>query len=833
MRKVYFPVCLILLVIAFGSVEADVPQMVNYQGRLTDSGGEPLDTTVSMTFSIYDVGEGGAAIWSETHSVVEVVEGLFCVILGSAGSPLPDSIFSGEERYLGVTVGDDAELIPRTRLVSAGYAHRVASIDGARAGSLSGVFEIGPGTGKDGRLGDAALVVRGDNADSVVISPVDDITIYSTNDNGDETALMTSTSKGAAMYVTATDVAKGTLRTIEINPGDSIALAATESNGDQVILITADPRGGAILVTATDVAKGTSRRVEIVPRDSIVLRATEANDDEVVLMTANSAGGAMRVSATDVAKATAGSVTIDPAADVALLAQSAAGDSLVNISTDSSSGHIALVTSSGRALRRVDIGQDGIYFFDNTRADTTMIIHADGSITGKGQLAMGQENGALADWSNVLGYDNDATGDSSVVSGGYSNVASGRTSTVSGGYANTATGNQSTVSGGFINDASGFAATISGGTGNTAFGNDAAVGGGNQNYAAGQSSTVAGGMRDSALGEYSVVCGGRENSVDTAYGFVGGGYANKAFRHYCVVVGGNQNTVNGHFNSLVGGDKNYCAGDYTGWNSMIGGEYDTCTGHHNVLCGGDENYISSSWNVLCGGAENRIDASQYNFIGGGHENTIGENAGSSVILGGSAHALNSGFSTILGGIHDTLGTSAGYSMVFGAGVYLNTGNRVAFFRGSSLGKLGINRDDNSGGISYPIHVGTSTSNGNGAYLSAGGTWTNGSSRSFKENFQPLDGGNLLEKIEQVPVESWNYRDTEERHIGPVAEDFVSAFDVGTTLDDGSRDNKYLSTMDVAGVALAAVKELMKKNQNLEEQVRLLEARLAELESQKR
>jgi hypothetical protein len=42
----------------------------------------------------------------------------------------------------------------------------------------------------------------------------------------------------------------------------------------------------------------------------------------------------------------------------------------------------------------------------------------------------------------------------------------------------------------------------------------------------------------------------------------------------------------------------------------------------------------------------------------------------------------------------------------------------------------------------------------------------------------------LAKIAALPVESWNYKNTTERHIGPVAEDFVAAFDVGTVKNDG-------------------------------------------------
>ena len=56
---------------------------------------------------------------------------------------------------------------------------------------------------------------------------------------------------------------------------------------------------------------------------------------------------------------------------------------------------------------------------------------------------------------------------------------------------------------------------------------------------------------------------------------------------------------------------------------------------------------------------------------------------------------------------------------------------------------------------------------------------------------------------------WNYKtqDRAVRHIGPTAQDFKAAFDVGES-DTG------ISSVDADGVALAAIKGL---NQKLEEQ----------------
>ena len=57
---------------------------------------------------------------------------------------------------------------------------------------------------------------------------------------------------------------------------------------------------------------------------------------------------------------------------------------------------------------------------------------------------------------------------------------------------------------------------------------------------------------------------------------------------------------------------------------------------------------------------------------------------------------------------------------------------------------------------------------------------------------------------------------------------MAAFDVGTLREDGTRDNKHISHGDVAGVALAAIQELHKRNDNLTARNQRLESQMAEL-----
>jgi hypothetical protein len=132
MKNSYGPTTLLislLLLALVTSVTAAVPQLINYQGRLTNSIGAPLDTTVALIFQIYADSNGVTSLWDETHPSVTITDGLFQVLLGSV-SPIAQNVFTGEKRWLGVRLsgGSATTLIP---IVSAAYAYRSNASDTA------------------------------------------------------------------------------------------------------------------------------------------------------------------------------------------------------------------------------------------------------------------------------------------------------------------------------------------------------------------------------------------------------------------------------------------------------------------------------------------------------------------------------------------------------------------------------------------------------------------------------------------------------------------------------------------------------------------------------
>ena len=165
------PIPLSGLVVAVAAVllsvaVADVPHLINYQGRATDADGQPLNGPCSIKFKIYGSESGTDSLWSSGFQTVTVVNGLFAYELGSHGE-VPASVFeSGDPRWLGVTVGTDTELEPRTQLLSVPYAYHAESADTA-AYALAG-----PGAG--GAWIDAGTRVYPANpGDSVGIGTID------------------------------------------------------------------------------------------------------------------------------------------------------------------------------------------------------------------------------------------------------------------------------------------------------------------------------------------------------------------------------------------------------------------------------------------------------------------------------------------------------------------------------------------------------------------------------------------------------------------------------------------------------------------------------------
>lgn len=115
--------CILATVLGSVPLHAAVPNTISYQGLLTDGAGTPVaDGPYDLTLTLYSVPSGGGALWSETQNAVPVVRGIFSINLGSVSVlTLPFD----QPYWLGVSIGADPELVPRTPLTSSPYALNV------------------------------------------------------------------------------------------------------------------------------------------------------------------------------------------------------------------------------------------------------------------------------------------------------------------------------------------------------------------------------------------------------------------------------------------------------------------------------------------------------------------------------------------------------------------------------------------------------------------------------------------------------------------------------------------------------------------------------------
>ena len=343
------------------------------------------------------------------------------------------------------------------------------------------------------------------------------------------------------------------------------------------------------------------------------------------------------------------------------------------------------------------------------------------------------------------------------------------------GSPNMASGTFSTVGGGISNTASVSFSTIGGGNSNTAEGGISTVGGGSGNMASGLRSTVGGGSGGTASGSWSTVGGGVSNTGSAVGSTVGGGEGNTASGSFSTVGGGTGSTAGGDDSTVAGGAGN-TAGEIR--STVGGGNNNHASGDYATVGGGQDNIASLPYTTIPGGLSNRA-AGAYSFAAGrrGRSNCVG------CFTWADSQDFN--FSTVVRDRFNVRSTG-GFRIVTGI--------------------------DGSGSAT------------SGMLLDAGsGSWSSFSDRESKDNLQSVDAQLVLEKLSEVPIATWNYKaqSSDIRHIGPMAQDFYAAFGVG-------EQERYISTVDADGVALAAIQGLYELLQEKDREMEELRRELADV-----
>jgi len=160
-------------------------------------------------------------------------------------------------------------------------------------------------------------------------------------------------------------------------------------------------------------------------------------------------------------------------------------------------------------------------------------------------------------------------------------------------------------------------------------------------------------------------------------------------------------------------------------------------------------------------------------------------------------------------IHEQNSSVAGLMITQSSGdtgyIMHNRANRLTIGAGSQ-DRITIDRDGNVGfGVSRPEHPLQMAS---GAHVTAGGVWTNISSREKKENITSLQVDAATAALMALQPVVFNYRnETGEDYVGFIAEDVPELVAVS------NRD--ALSTMDIVAVLTRVVQEQQNKIKELE------------------
>jgi hypothetical protein len=256
------------------------------------------------------------------------------------------------------------------------------------------------------------------------------------------------------------------------------------------------------------------------------------------------------------------------------------------------------------------------------------------------------------------------------------------------------------------------------------------------------------------------------------------GYNTRATQDYAVAFG---------FSSSASNEGSFAAGNL----AVASGLYSFAVGHNPTASGDFSVAIGRGANATHEGAlalgYHPTASGDYGVALGNYVTASGEN---SVAIGYRSRALHDG--------------SFIWSDFSDPGSFLETTATNQFMIRASGGSIFYSSSDLSTGV---------------VLAPGAGAWSILSDRNKKDNIMEVDLDEYLKKLDGIEVYEWNYKSQVKtiRHVGPMAQDFYQAFDLGS-------DDKTINSGDFDGVNLVLLKALNEKMNALE----LKEAELIQL-----
>lgn len=353
---------------------------------------------------------------------------------------------------------------------------------------------------------------------------------------------------------------------------------------------------------------------------------------------------------------------------------------------------------------------------------------------------------------------------------------------------------------------------------------------GQNNSAVGTGATVGGGQNNDASDQYSTIGGGASNLVEAAHGVIGGGLVNSVVGAEGAVLGGTRNIAWGQGAFVGAGGENQAFGT----DSVIGGGWMNATVSDGSTVGGGLMNAAGQTGATVGGGSQNEALGTYSTVPGGILNRASGFASlASGILANARHDYAFVWSdSSVGEFKSSAPRQFLIQSLNGVGVNTNAPKAALHVNGSvraraveldapfTVGQVLTVDADGRGTWQTPTVASLGTT---GLPLSTGG-WLSLSDRDSKEDVQPVDSREVLQRLVAMPMSTWNYKaqDNAVRHIGPMAQDFHAAFALGES-------ESHINSIDADGVALVAIQGLNQLVEEKDAEISELKTRLAELE----
>ena len=271
----------------------------------------------------------------------------------------------------------------------------------------------------------------------------------------------------------------------------------------------------------------------------------------------------------------------------------------------------------------------------------------------------------------------------------------------------------------------------------------------------------------------------------------------------------------------------------TEWNDGFVGPYSVAMGLGTVASGqvstamGYETTASGTTSVAMG--QNSTASGDNSTAMGNYTTASGSTSvamGASTVASGSSSTAMGARTTASGYVSTAMGSKVSTNNQQGAFIIGDSDPLVQGYTLSGLTDQFVARFYNG---YYLLTSGDASATRSGVSIAHNGnSWVSICDKNRKENFEPLNGEAVLQKLSAINFTSWNYKMQDPksyRHYGIMAQDFNNAF--GKDKYGVIGNDTTVNPIDMIGIDMAAIQALVKRTDELKNENDKLKNQLAD------